>query len=214
MTTNGNSDTIMTASGLTVRLDGATTERGEVVYQITYVTPGHEIEAGAITVSTDSRVQPEAGQLSVHFGSGDLSDRHLRTDAPLVGVNIHAVGRSAVDPAKIGPNGEDFQVRVASASTGTRSYWAEPGSTEQRRAGELVAAVVGLFQSREDFAHLAGLNAAHMAPERLAAPLAKRARIQAEIDGRLLDLAEIDAQIAQLSAHGTGAVSEPEDSAK
>ena len=76
---------------------------------------------GPITVSTDSRVSPKPGYVSVHFGSGDLTDRQSREDAPLVGRNLFAVGRAVFDPDTIGEHGEEFRARFAITPTGTPS---------------------------------------------------------------------------------------------
>lgn len=203
-----NGNLIKTASG-TIALEDTAADNGEVIYEITYVTPEREIKAGAITISTDSRVDAEPGYVSVHFGSGDLTDRHTRENAPLVGRNLYAVGRAVFDPAAIGENGEEFRTRLATAPTGASSYAAEPGSKAQIRTGELVRAVVDHFLNRLDFAELAGKMAANMAAERLAGPLARKAKIQKEIDGLALEVAEVDAQIAALSAVTAGESAEP-----
>ena len=205
-----NGNLIKTASG-TIALEDTATDTGEVIYQITYLTPEREIKAGAITVSTDSRVDAKPGYVSVHFGSGDLTDRHTREDAPMVGRSTYAVGRAAFDPATIGENGEAFRTRFADAPTGASSYPAEIGSKAQIRTGELVRAVVDHFLNRPDFKDLSGKMAATMAELRLAGPLARKAKIQKEIDGLALEMAEVDAEIAALSAFGTGESAEPTD---
>ena len=191
---------IMTPGGLPLEAEVETTEDGEAIYRVAYVTADGDVPGGAFVFSVDARLEPKPGRVSVRYGLGGVADRHQRTEVPQFGESLFLVGERTFEPSAIGEDGSGLRVRAAMTPTGSHSTLLDEGSEAQLRAGDVVAALAAHFVTREDFAQLARLHATHMAPARLQAPTARLAELDRRMTGLRIERQVVAAKVGFLTA--------------
>lgn len=191
---------ITTPSGLPLEIEVETTEDGEAIYRIAYVTVHGDVPGGAFVFSADARLDPKPGRVTVRYGLGDVQDRHQRTEVPQFGESLFLVGERTFEPSVIGEDGSALRVRAAMTPTGTHSTVLDTGSAVQLRVGDVVAALAQHFVTRDDFAELAKLHATFMAPARLAEPKAALDAIDQRIRGLQIERQVVAAKVGFLTA--------------
>ena len=191
-------DIVETANHSKYAVESAPTGDGRVLYSITRLARGGEIEIGKLTVGPDNSPEPKDGVVSVYFGEGDLDSRHERTSVPMVGESMYLVNRKLIDPAEMGEDGEQLYFHYSLAPAHLQRFSLSKDSKEQRRAAAMVAAIVRHYLAREDLEAIHAAASAKRDAERLKVARLKEKEIQRKIAGLNLELADVTEEITVL----------------
>jgi len=162
--------TITTVAGRTYSTVATTGENGEVTYAVERVSQGEVTPVGSFVIHPDYNLIPTVpGLVNVQFGAGSATDRHQRTDVPVLGSASapFVIGHQLVDPSKITeetPNYWLSRLAVASAPTGVSATGAS--SATAARTSDLITALVANWSDRKDNAKLVAQYEKFLAPQR------------------------------------------------
>ncbi|KUN57621.1 hypothetical protein AQJ46_47020 [Streptomyces canus] len=171
-------ETLKTAAGRYYTAEVSIGEHGEAVYDVKRVGQMGAFPVGTFVIHPDYHAFPEVdGLVNIQFGGGSPTDRHQRTNVPVLGSASlpYVVGHQLVNPADLVDETSVFRLRdLAGASTGTGTSAGGATLNTSARTADLVTALVRNWQARDDYDQLTATYTATLAPQRAEA-IAKKA---------------------------------------
>ncbi|MEU0112007.1 hypothetical protein ABZ313_42610 [Streptomyces sp. NPDC006251] len=177
--------TLTTPAGRTYTADVTIGEHGEAIYDVERVGQMGAFPVGTFVIHPDFHPLPKVdGLVNVQFGGGSPTDRHQRTNVPVMGSASlpYVVGHQLVNPADLVDETSVLRLRdLAGANTGTGTSAGGATFNTTARTADLVTALVRDWQARDDYDQLTATYFAFIAPQRAEAVAKKADELTCEI---------------------------------